>query len=42
MTNQSDAKKLVDIIPALAVAAAINAWSIEEVDVLVGVEDAVA
>ena len=32
--------KLVNIIPALAVAAAIYAWSVEEVGVLVGVEDA--
>ena len=37
--------KLVNIIPALAVAAAIYAWSVEEVgvrQVLVGVEDAAA
>ena len=34
--------KLVNIIPALAVAAAIYAWSVEEVGVLVGVEDAAA
>ena len=34
--------KLVNIIPALAVAAAIYAWSVEEVGVLVGVENAAA
>ena len=34
--------KLVNIIPALAVAAAIYAWSVEEVGVLVDVEDAAA
>ena len=34
--------KLVNIIPALAVAAAIYAWSVEEVGVLVGVGDAAA
>ena len=34
--------KLVIIIPVLAVAAAIYAWSVEEVGVLVGVEDAAA
>ena len=34
--------KLVNIIPALAVAAAIYAWFVEEVGVLVGVEDAAA
>ena len=34
--------KLVNIIPALAVAAAIYAGSVEEVGVLVGVEDAAA
>ena len=33
---------MVIIIPALAVAAAIYAWSVEEVGVLVGVEDAAA
>ena len=33
---------MVIIISALAVAAAIYAWSIEEVGVLVGVEDAAA
>ena len=31
---------MVNIIPALAVAAAIYAWSVEEVGVFVGVEDA--
>ena len=34
--------KLVNIIPAFAVAAVIYAWSVEEVGVLVGVEDAAA
>ena len=33
---------MVIIIPALAVAAVIYAWSVEEVGVLVGVEDAAA
>ena len=33
---------MVIIIPALVVAAAIYAWSVEEVGVLVGVEDAAA
>ena len=42
MTNQSNAEYMVNIIPALAVAAAIYAWSVEEVGVLVGVEDATA
>ena len=34
--------KLINIIPALAVAAAIYAWFVEEVGVLVGVGDAAA
>ena len=34
--------KLVNIIPALTVAAVIYAWSVEEVGVFVGVEDAAA
>ena len=34
--------KFINIIPALAVAAAIYAWSVEEVGVLVGVEDVAA
>ena len=34
--------KMINIIPALAVAAAIYAWSVEEVGVLVGVEDGAA
>ena len=42
MTNQSNAEWMVIIIPALAIAAAIYAWSVEEVGVLVGVEDAAA
>ena len=33
---------MVIIIPALVVAAAIYAWSVEEVVIFVGVEDAVA
>ena len=42
MTNQSNAEMMVNIIPALAVAAVIYAWSVKKVGVLVDVEDAAA
>jgi len=40
MTNQPNAKNWSIIIPALAVAAAINASAVDEVVVLVGVDAA--